>query len=55
MASRDEFEQANQRAKDLKARIPRAVSAHYDRKTPDRDSSQLQPDRELFAGDVEGL
>jgi len=33
MASRDDFKQANQRAKDLKARIPRAVSAHYDRKT----------------------
>src|SRR5436309_2413619 len=33
MASRDEFEQANQRAKDLEARIPRVVSAHYDRKT----------------------
>jgi hypothetical protein len=30
---RDDFEQANQRAKDLEARIPRAVSAHYDRKT----------------------
>ena len=33
MASRDDFEQANQRAKDLEARIPRVVSAHYDRKT----------------------
>src|SRR2546423_4902005 len=33
MASRDDFERANQRAKDLEARIPRAVSAHYDRKT----------------------
>ena len=33
MASRDDFEQANQRAKDLKARIPRAISAHYDRRT----------------------
>jgi Protein of unknown function (DUF2442) len=33
MVLRDDFEQANQRAKDLKARIPRAVSAHYDRKT----------------------
>src|SRR5260370_22905360 len=33
MASRDDFKQANQRAKDLEARIPRAVSAHYDRKT----------------------
>ena len=33
MASRDDFEQANQRAKDLKARIPRAISAHYERQT----------------------
>src|SRR6266853_5323716 len=33
MASRDHFKRANQRAKDLEARIPRAVSAHYDRKT----------------------
>src|SRR5260370_39587572 len=33
MASHDDFEPANQRAKDLHARIPRAVSAHYDRKT----------------------
>lgn len=33
MASRDNFKQANQRAKDLQARIPRAVSAYYDRKT----------------------
>ena len=33
MASRDNFKQANQRARDLEARIPRAVSAHYDRKT----------------------
>jgi hypothetical protein len=33
MASRDDFKRANQRAKDLKARVPRAVSAHYDRKT----------------------
>jgi hypothetical protein len=33
MTSRDDFTQANQRAKDLEARIPRAVSAHYDRKT----------------------
>ena len=33
MASRDDFEQANQRAKDLQARIPRALSAHYDPKT----------------------
>ncbi len=33
MALRDDFERANQRAKDLEARIPRAVSAHYDRRT----------------------
>ena len=33
MASRDNFKQANQRAKDLQARIPRAVSAHYDRQS----------------------
>jgi len=33
MASRKDFKRANQRAKDLEARIPRAVSAHYDRKT----------------------
>src|SRR5205809_4233828 len=33
MVSRDYFEQANQRAKDLQARLPRAVSAHYDHKT----------------------
>src|ERR1022692_3448509 len=29
MESRDEFEQANQRVKDLQASVPRAVSAHY--------------------------
>jgi hypothetical protein len=33
MASRDDFKRATQRAKDLESRIPRAVSAHYDRKT----------------------
>jgi hypothetical protein len=33
MASRDGFKRASQRAKDVEARIPRAVSAHYDRKT----------------------
>jgi hypothetical protein len=32
MASGDHFEEANQRAKDLQACIPRALSAHYDRK-----------------------
>jgi hypothetical protein len=33
MASRDNFKQANDRAKKLAARIPHAVSAEYDRKT----------------------
>ena len=33
MASRDTFERANRRAKELAVHIPRAVSAHYDRKT----------------------
>jgi hypothetical protein len=33
MASHNDIRQANQRAKNLKAQMPRAVSAHYDRKT----------------------
>ncbi len=33
MASRDDFEQANERAQDLEARIPHAISAHYDKKS----------------------
>jgi Protein of unknown function (DUF2442) len=33
MARRDDFAEAGERAKDLKMRVPRAVSAHYDRKT----------------------
>ena len=33
MASRDNFERANERARELEARVPRAVSARYDRKT----------------------
>jgi hypothetical protein len=33
MASHDDFERANERAKDLQTRVPRAVSARYDRKT----------------------
>jgi hypothetical protein len=32
MAIHDDFEVANWRAKDLQAAIPKAVSAHYDRK-----------------------
>jgi len=33
MPSRDDFELANQRARELQRCIPRAVAAHYDRKT----------------------
>jgi len=33
MAVHDNFEAAKQRAKDLQAAIPRAVSAHYDRRS----------------------
>lgn len=33
MESRDDFEQAVQRAGDMQARFPRAVSAEYDRRT----------------------
>ena len=33
MATRDNFEQATRRGKDLQASFPRAVSAHYDRST----------------------
>ena len=56
MASRDDFEQANLRAKDLQARIPRAVSAHYDHKTGRiviHLSSKLIVS--FSPGDVEGL
>jgi hypothetical protein len=33
MALRDDFELANERARDLESSVPRAVAAHYDRKT----------------------
>ena len=33
MESRDHFESANLRAKKLRASLPRAMSAHYDRRT----------------------
>ncbi|HTB17520.1 MAG TPA: DUF2442 domain-containing protein [Bryobacteraceae bacterium] len=33
MASRDVFEQANQRAKELEAHIPHAISAYFDKKS----------------------
>jgi hypothetical protein len=56
MASRDNFEDANQRAKDLQKRIPRAVAAHYDSKTGRiviHLSSKLIVS--FLPGDVEGL
>jgi hypothetical protein len=56
MASRDDFEQANQRAKNLQARMPRARSAHYDHKTGrivvDLSSNLIVS---LSPHDVEGL
>ena len=56
MASRDDFEKANQRAKDLVASIPRAVSAGYDRKS---GRVVLHLSSKLIVsfspGDVEGL
>ena len=33
MVSHDDFELANRRAKGLEGRVPRVLSAHYDRKT----------------------
>jgi hypothetical protein len=33
MASRDDFGSANQRAKEMQQTFPRAIGAHYDRKT----------------------
>ena len=56
MASRDYFEQANQRAKDLQARIPRALFARYDHKAGRivvHLSSKLIVS--FSPGDVEGL
>jgi hypothetical protein len=56
MASLDGFEQANRRAKESQARIPRAVSAHYDRKT---ERVVIHLSSKLIVsfspGDVEGL
>jgi hypothetical protein len=56
MASRDDFDKATQRAKDLQARFPRAVSAHYDRSTG-RIEIQLSSNLivSFSPGDVEGL
>jgi hypothetical protein len=56
MTSRDDFEQANQRGNDLQARIPRAISARYDRRTGRiviHLSSKLIVS--FSPGDVEGL
>ena len=56
MALRDEFELANQRAKDLERSAPRVVAAHYDRKT---GRVVIQLSSKLIVsfspGDVEGL
>lgn len=56
MASCDDFERAGERARDLQARVPHAVSAHYDRKTGriviDLSSKVTMS---VSPGDVEGL
>jgi hypothetical protein len=56
MALRDDFELANQRAKNLKGSVPRVVAAHYDRKI---GRVVLQLSSKLIVsfspGDVEGL
>src|ERR1035438_8644448 len=56
MALRDDFELANQRAKDLEGNVPRVVSAHYDRKAG-RVVIQLSSKLivSVSPGDVEGL
>jgi hypothetical protein len=56
MASHDDFERASKRAKDLQARVPRAVSARYDRRTG-RIVIDLSSKLTLTVspGDVEGL
>src|SRR5229473_3552962 len=56
MVSRDDFELANRRAKDLEGSLPRVLSAHYDRKT---GRIVIQLSSKLIVsfspGDVEGL
>src|SRR6266567_1291055 len=56
MALRDDFELANQRAKDREGRVPRVVAAHYDRKTG-RVVMELSSNLivSFSPGDVEGL
>src|ERR1022692_610111 len=56
MASRDDFELANQRAREMERSVPRAVAAHYDRKAG-RIVVELSS-KEIVSfspGDVEGL
>ena len=56
MVLRDEFELANQRAKDMERSVPRVVAAHYDRKA---GLVVIQLSSRLIVsfspGDVEGL
>ncbi|MGA3040663.1 MAG: DUF2442 domain-containing protein [Bryobacteraceae bacterium] len=56
MALRDDFELANERARELQGSVPRAVAAHYDRETGriviELDSHVLVS---FLPGDVEGL
>src|ERR1035441_624960 len=56
MTLRDDFELANQRAKDLQRSVPRVVAAHYDRKS---GRVVIQLSSKLIVsfspGDVEGL
>lgn len=56
MALREDFELANQRARDLERSVPRIVAAHYDRKTG-RVVIELSSNliASVSAGDVEGL
>jgi len=56
MASHDDFEQATRCAKELRAKFPRAVSAHYDR-TTGRVVIHLSSNLivSFSPGDVEGL
>src|ERR1035441_6975485 len=56
MASRDDFELANQRAREMERSVPRAVAAHYDRKAG-RIVVELSSKVivSFSPGDVEGL
>ena len=56
MASRDDFELANERARELERSLPPAVAAHYDRKTR-RIVVELSSKVvvSFSPGDVEGL